>query len=89
MGIHLFSPLYTPQQVGTAERRHLHVMGTTLTLLHQAFMPHRYWSYSCQTVMYLINRMTTPILHGKSPIEARFHLNPNYSCTFGCFVLLG
>ena len=39
---HLKSPPHTPQLVGTAERKHRHIVETGLSLLHHASMPLTY-----------------------------------------------
>ena len=52
---HLKAPPHTPQHNVIAERRHKHIVDTGLTLLHQAKIPHKYWSCVFQTVAYLIN----------------------------------
>ena len=58
---------HTPQHNGCSERRHRHIVETGLSLLHHASMPILYWSLSFSTVVYLINRMPTPILKNISP----------------------
>ena len=42
---HLSCP-YTPQQNGVVERKHRHVVETTVTMLSQASMPSSYWSFA-------------------------------------------
>ena len=43
---HLYTPPYTPQHHGTAERRHQHIVETGITLLHQASLPPKFWSFA-------------------------------------------
>ena len=83
---HLKSPPHTPQLVGSAERKHRHIVETGLSLLHQASMPPSFWSVAFQTVVYLINRMLTPILQYQSSFEKLFHKLPNLHKlkVFGC-----
>ena len=77
---------HTPQQNGTSERRHRHIVETGLTLLSQATLPPSYWSYAFQAAVYLINHMPTTILNNKSPFECLFGRLPNYKKLriFGC-----
>ena len=70
---HLKSPLYTPELVGFAERKHRHLVETGITLLYQASIPLRFWSIAFQTNVYLINHMPKPILNFKSPFGILFH----------------
>ncbi|KAK0580290.1 hypothetical protein LWI29_000376 [Acer saccharum] len=87
MGIqHLKSPPHTPEHVGTAERKHRHVVETALTLLHHASMPIKYWSLAFRTAVYLINRMPTPVLNNQNPYHLLFGKEPNYRKlrVFGC-----
>jgi transposase InsO family protein len=72
---------HTPQQNGTSERRHRHIIKTGLMLLHQAHLPMSYWTHAFQTAIYLIN-----VLNNKSPFESIFGRQPNYHKlrTFGC-----
>ncbi|KAK0600695.1 hypothetical protein LWI29_017553 [Acer saccharum] len=83
---HLKSPPHTPEHVGTAERKHRHVVETALTLLHHASVPLKFWSLVFQTVVYLINRMPTKVLSHKSPYSLLFGSAPNYNKlrVFGC-----
>ncbi|KAK0572541.1 hypothetical protein LWI29_033229 [Acer saccharum] len=83
---HLKSPPHTPEHVGTAERKHRHVVETALTLLHYASMPPKYWSLAFNAAVYLINRMPTKVLGHHSPYFLLFGREPNYRKlrVFGC-----
>lgn len=83
---HHTTPPHTPEHNGVAERKHRHIVETGLTLLQHAGIPNTYWSYAFTTAVYLINRMTTPVLANSSPFQALFQTPPNYSKlrTFGC-----
>ena len=63
---HLSCP-YTPQQNGVVERKHRHVVETTVTMLSQASLPSSYWSFAAQTAVSLINILPTSVLHWVSP----------------------
>ncbi|KAH0725921.1 hypothetical protein KY284_001786 [Solanum tuberosum] len=83
---HLISPPYTPQLVGTVERKHRHIVDTALTLLHHAFVPLKFWSLAFQSVVYLINRLPTPLFGLKSSFQCLFNTTPNplKLRVFGC-----
>ncbi|KAJ0039048.1 hypothetical protein Pint_22927 [Pistacia integerrima] len=83
---HMTSPPYTPEIVGTAKRRHRHIVETGLTLLHQASIPLSFWPTAFLTAIYLINRFPTPLLSHISPFEKLFSISPNYTKlrVFGC-----
>ncbi len=68
-----------PQRVAIAERHHRHIVETANTLLHEASLPPDLWSFSCHQVVYLINRLPTPILHNASPFQQLFGKPPNYA----------
>jgi transposase InsO family protein len=59
---HLTTPPHTPQHNGISERRHRQIVETGMTLLTQANLPQKFWCLSFQTIVYLINRLPTPIL---------------------------
>ena len=75
---HLTSPPYTPEHNGFAERRHRHIVETGLSLLSHAHLPPTFWTYAFTTASYLINRLPTPTLNGKSPFHCLFGKPPNY-----------
>ena len=63
-----------------------HLVETCLTLLANASLPLTFWDEAFRTSVYLINRLPTPKLSGKSPIELLFKTKPDYSTlrVFGC-----
>ncbi|CAN1263351.1 Retrovirus-related Pol polyprotein from transposon TNT 1-94 [Linum perenne] len=78
---------HTPEQNGCAERKHRQVTEMGRTLLHQAKLPMKYWSYAFKTAVYLINRLPTTTLEGNdTPYHYLFGVDPDYSLlkTFGC-----
>lgn len=83
---HLTSPPHTLEHNGMSERKHRHVVETGLTLLSQASLPSTYWTYAFTAAVYLINRMTTPIVNNQSPYFVLFGTQPNYMKlrVFGC-----
>ena len=59
----------TPQQNGVAERKNRHILETSCALLLGAHVPSCHWGDAMATVVYLINRMPTKILHFKAPLQ--------------------
>jgi hypothetical protein len=82
---HLTCP-HTPQQNGVAERKHRHLIQTTLALLSQSGLSLSYWSYALATASHLINKLPTPLLNMSSPWEQLHNVKPDlsYLKTFGC-----
>ncbi|GFQ01835.1 retrovirus-related pol polyprotein from transposon tnt 1-94 [Phtheirospermum japonicum] len=83
---HLTSPPHTPEHNGYVERRHRHIVETSLTLLHQASIPLTFWTYGFTTAVYLINRMPKTNLSMLSSFERLFSRSPNLAKlrVFGC-----
>ncbi|GJS58260.1 putative RNA-directed DNA polymerase [Tanacetum coccineum] len=68
--IHQTSNSYTLQQNGVAERKHRHLLNTTRALMVQGGLPLNMWPESVLTATYLINKLPTTVLSGKSPYES-------------------
>jgi transposase InsO family protein len=75
--IHQLSCPHTPQQNGTIERKHRHLIQCALALLSESTLPMSYWSYAVSTATHLINRLPTPNLNHKTPWEMLFHAPPD------------
>ncbi|PKU86871.1 Retrovirus-related Pol polyprotein from transposon TNT 1-94 [Dendrobium catenatum] len=48
---------HTPEQNGTSERKHRHILELTRTLFHSSNMPANFWPEVISTATYLINRL--------------------------------
>ncbi|GKB70996.1 putative RNA-directed DNA polymerase [Tanacetum coccineum] len=87
MGIlHQTTCAYTPQQNGIAERKHRHLLNVARSLMFQGGIPLRFWSDCVLTDVYLINRLPSLVLNGKSPFFLVYGREPNLSHlrSFGC-----
>jgi len=84
--LHRVSCPHTHQQQGCVERKHRHLIDTTLALLAASSLPKKFWDEACLTSCYLINRLPTPLLKNLSPFEKLFSQVPDYKFlkVFGC-----
>ncbi|OMO68753.1 Integrase, catalytic core [Corchorus capsularis] len=67
---HLQTPPHTPENNAVAERKHCSIVETSLTILHNASMPLKFWPYAFQAAVYLVNRLPSKVLSNKSPYES-------------------
>ncbi|CAL2279421.1 unnamed protein product [Prunus armeniaca] len=60
---------YTPQQNGTVERKHRHIVEMGLCLLAQSHLPSNFWVEAFTTAVFLINRLPMTHLELKSKVS--------------------
>ena len=67
--IHQSSYPYTLQQNGVVERRHRQILNVARAIGFQSQMPIRIWGLNVTAAIYLINRLPSVSIGGKSPYE--------------------
>ena len=75
--LHHRSCVKTPQQNGRVERKHQHILNVNRALLYQSKLLASYWSYALLHATFIINRVTSPILHNKSPYQLLYNKVPD------------
>jgi len=84
--IHQKSCVETPPQNGRVERKHQHILNVARALLFQSKLPNFFWSYVVLHVVFLINRVPTPVLNNQSPYHVSYNTLPDINSfeVFGC-----
>jgi len=68
------------------ERKHQHILNVARALLFQSKLPNIFWSYAVLHSVFLINRVSTPLLKNKSPYKVLYDSLPDINSfkVFGC-----
>lgn len=70
---------HTPEQIGVAERKHIHIVEMGLTSLFNANLPLFLWVEAFVTVVFLINRMPSSTLSMESPFSKLHRQSHDYN----------
>lgn len=89
---HRFMYPHTHHQNGIVERKHRHIVETSLALLAQSTLPLKFWDHAFVTTSYLINRLPSLTLHNHSPYYKLLNKTSDYTCLrvfgYACFPFL-
>ncbi|TXG46600.1 hypothetical protein EZV62_027900 [Acer yangbiense] len=78
MGItHQLTVSYTPQQNGVSEKKNRTVMEMARCLMAEKKLPKNFWAEAVYTAVYLLNKLPTRAVQGKTPIEAWSGVKPS------------
>ncbi|KAL6339550.1 hypothetical protein AAG906_034635 [Vitis piasezkii] len=67
---HQLTTTYTPQQNGVSERKNMIIMEMARCLVFEKEMPKIFWAEAVNTTIFMLNRLPTKALKGKTPFEA-------------------
>lgn len=65
--VHQRSYVEIPQQNGTVERKHQHILNVARAISFPANLPKKLWNFAIQHSVHIINRVPTPLLQNKCP----------------------
>ena len=83
---HQLTAPYTPEQNGVSERKNQTIMEMVRCMLHEKGLPKEYWAEAANTAVFLLNRLPTKAVDGKTPFEAWYGYKPFLKNlkVFGC-----
>jgi len=73
---HQLTEPYTPQQNGVNKQKNRTIMEMARCLLHKKELPKEYWVEVANIVVFLLNRLPTKAVDGKTPFEAWYGFKP-------------
>ncbi|KAL4017234.1 hypothetical protein IC575_024912 [Cucumis melo] len=83
---HKKSCSYTSKHNGVAERKHRHIVETTMSIIFHSSVPLEFWPYVFSTAVFLVYRMLSPSIKMLSPFEMLFGYTSDlhHLKVFGC-----
>jgi len=81
-----YSCSYSPHENGVAERKNRHIVEITCAMLNEKNLPNYFWAEAVTTIVYIMNRTPTIVVHGMTLEETFTCKKPNVShlVVFGC-----
>ncbi|KAL8093594.1 hypothetical protein AgCh_035470 [Apium graveolens] len=67
---HQLTAPYSPQKNGVSERKNRTIMEMSRCMLYEKNLPKEYWAEAANTTVFLLNRLPTKAVNGKTPYEA-------------------
>jgi transposase InsO family protein len=76
----------SPQQNGIAKRKNMHITEITGAMLNEMNLPNYFWAKAVTTIVYIMNRTPTTVIHGMTHEEKFTGKKPDVShlIMFGC-----
>lgn len=79
-------PVQVREQNGVVERKHKHIIESSLTMIFHAGLPKGLWVEAFLTTTFLINRLPSKVIEMQTPFYKLFEQHPDYTIlkVFGC-----
>jgi len=88
----LLTILYSPQQNEVSERKNRKIMEMSIWLLHEKNLPKKFWAEEANTIVFLLNRLSTWVVKWNTPFKAWYGVKPIlknleiFECLCFCYV---